>query len=454
MSRGLGDVYKRQAAGREKILDTLGRNGFEAYIVGGCVRDSLLGSKPNDWDITTNALPEQIAACFPEHTLVLNGIRHGTVGIVEDGVLFEATTYRVDGTYSDNRRPDSVAFTPRLEEDLCRRDFTVNAMAYNERDGLIDCFGGRSDLNKRLIRCVGEPEKRFEEDALRILRALRFASKLDFAIEKKTANAVLKEKDRLLNIANERIAKELLSLLCGQGAGRVLREFPQVFFVFLPELAPMLHFDQNTPYHNLPLWEHTAKSVESIAPQRDLRLVMLLHDIGKPLCKTTDGQGVSHYRGHPQKSAEMAQGILTRLRLPTSLAEEAVQLVLYHDYRCEPSARAVRRLLSRVGEQAAKKLVQVRMADADAQSSYRREEKLRLIADYESMLSEVLARGDCFSLKDLELNGKDLLTAGYPAGKEMGRVLAMLLGEVIDGRLENKKALLLARAKELYVDIV
>ena len=440
--------------GAKKILDTLGRNGFEAYIVGGCVRDSLLGSKPNDWDITTNALPEQIAACFPEHTLVLNGIRHGTVGIVEDGVLLEATTYRVDGTYSDNRRPDSVAFTPRLEEDLCRRDFTVNAMAYNERDGLIDCFGGRSDLNKRLIRCVGEPEKRFEEDALRILRALRFASKLDFAIEKKTANAVLKEKDRLLNIANERIAKELLSLLCGQGAGRVLREFPQVFFVFLPELAPMLHFDQNTPYHNLPLWEHTAKSVESIAPQRDLRLVMLLHDIGKPLCKTTDGQGVSHYRGHPQKSAEMAQGILTRLRLPTSLAEEAVQLVLYHDYRCEPSARAVRRLLSRVGEQAAKKLVQVRMADADAQSSYRREEKLRLIADYESMLSEVLARGDCFSLKDLELNGKDLLTAGYPAGKEMGRVLAMLLGEVIDGRLENKKALLLARAKELYVDIV
>lgn len=440
--------------GAKKILDTLGRNGFEAYIVGGCVRDSLLGSKPNDWDITTNALPEQIAACFPGHTLVLNGIRHGTVGIVEDGVLFEATTYRVDGTYSDNRRPDSVAFTPRLEEDLCRRDFTVNAMAYNERDGLIDCFGGRSDLNKRLIRCVGEPEKRFEEDALRILRALRFASKLDFAIEKKTANAVLKEKDRLLNIANERIAKELLSLLCGQGAGRVLREFPQVFFVFLPELAPMLHFDQNTPYHDLPLWEHTAKSVESIAPQRDLRLVMLLHDIGKPLCKTTDGQGVSHYRGHPQKSAEMAQGILTRLRLPTSLAEEAVQLVLYHDYRCEPSARAVRRLLSRVGEQAAKKLVQVRMADADAQSTYRREEKLRLIADYESMLSEVLARGDCFSLKDLELNGKDLLTAGYPAGKEMGRVLAMLLGEVIDGRLENKKALLLARAKELYGDIV
>ena len=440
--------------GAKKILDTLGRNGFEAYIVGGCVRDSLLGSKPNDWDITTNALPEQIAACFPGYTLVLNGIRHGTVGIVEDGVLFEATTYRVDGTYSDNRRPDSVAFTPRLEEDLCRRDFTVNAMAYNERDGLIDCFGGRSDLNKRLIRCVGEPEKRFEEDALRILRALRFASKLDFAIEKKTANAVLKEKDRLLNIANERIAKELLSLLCGQGAGRVLREFPQVFFVFLPELAPMLHFDQNTPYHNLPLWEHTAKSVESIAPQRDLRLVMLLHDIGKPLCKTTDGQGVSHYRGHPQKSAERAQGILTRLRLPTSLAEEAVQLVLYHDYRCEPSARAVRRLLSRVGEQAAKKLVQVRMADADAQSSYRREEKLRLIADYESMLSEVLARGDCFSLKDLELNGKDLLTAGYPAGKEMGRVLAMLLGEVIDGRLENKKALLLARAKELYVDII
>lgn len=436
--------------GAKKILGTLEQNGFDAYVVGGCVRDSLLGNKPNDWDITTNALPEQIAACFPKHTLVLNGIRHGTVGIVEDGALFEATTYRVDGTYSDNRRPDSVAFTRRLEEDLCRRDFTVNAMAYNERGGIIDCFGGRADLEKRLIRCVGEPEKRFEEDALRILRALRFASKLDFVIEERTASAVLKEKDRLLNIANERIAKELLSLLCGKGAGRVLREFPQVFFVFLPELQKLLHFDQNTPYHDLPLWEHTVKAVESVPPQRDLRLVMLLHDIGKPLCKTTDEQGVSHYHGHPQKGAELAREILTRLRLPASLTEETVQLILYHDYRCEPSARAVRRLLNRVGEDAAKKLIQVRLADANAQSGYRREEKLKLIADYESKLYEVLARGDCFSLKDLELNGKDLLIAGYPAGKEMGRVLATLLDEVLDGKLENKKALLLKRAKELY----
>lgn len=436
--------------GAIKILDTLEQNGYEAFVVGGCVRDSLLGSRPNDWDITTSALPEEIAACFPKHTLVLNGLRHGTVGIVEDGVLFEATTYRVDGTYSDNRRPDSVTFTRRLEDDLCRRDFTVNAMAYNERAGIIDCFGGRADLDKKLIRCVGEPEMRFEEDALRILRALRFASKLGFAIEDKTAGAVLKEKDRLKNIANERIAKELLSLLCGKGAGRVLRGFPQVFFVFLPELAPMLHFDQNTPYHDLPLWEHTVKAVESVAPQVDLRLTMLLHDIGKPSCKTTDEQGVSHFHGHPRASAAMAREALTRLRLPSGLTEEVVRLVLYHDYRCEPSARAVRRLLNKVGEDAAKKLTQIRLADANAQSGYRREKKLSLIAAYESKLQEVLARGDCFSLKNLAINGNDLISEGVPAGKEMGRVLAALLDEVIDGRLENKKALLLIRAKELY----
>lgn len=436
--------------GAIKILDTLEQNGYEAFVVGGCVRDSLLGSRPNDWDITTSALPEEIAACFPKHTLVLNGLRHGTVGIVEDGVLFEATTYRVDGTYSDNRRPDSVTFTRRLEDDLCRRDFTVNAMAYNERAGIIDCFGGRADLDKKLIRCVGEPEMRFEEDALRILRALRFASKLGFAIEEKTAGAVLKEKNRLKNIANERIAKELLSLLCGKGAGRVLREFPQVFFVFLPELAPMLDFNQNTPYHDLPLWEHTVKAVESVAPRMDLRLTMLLHDIGKLSCKTTDEQGVSHFHGHPRVSAAMAREALTRLRLPSGLTEDVVRLVLYHDYRCEPSARAVRRLLNKVGEDAAKKLTQIRLADANAQSDYRREKKLSLIAAYESKLQEVLARGDCFALKDLALNGKDLISAGLPAGKEMGRVLAALLDEVIDGRLENKKALLLIRAKELY----
>ena len=438
--------------GAKKILDTLEQNGFEAFVVGGCVRDSLLGNKPNDWDITTSALPEEIAACFSKQTLVLNGLRHGTVGIVEDGVLFEATTYRVDGTYSDNRRPDSVTFTRRLEEDLCRRDFTVNAMAYNDLTGVIDSFGGMEDLGKRLIRCVGEPKKRFEEDALRILRALRFSSKLDFSIEEQTARAVLEDKDRLKNIAMERIAKELLALLCGEGAGRVLREFPQVFFVFLPELAPMLGFNQNTPYHDLPLWKHTVKSVESIAPQTDLRLVMLLHDIGKPSCKTTDEQGVSHYHGHPRKSAAMARQILTRLRLPTGLNEEVVRLVLYHDYRCEPSARAVRRLLNKVGEDTAKKLVQIRLADANAQSDYRREEKLRLIAAYESKLDEVLARGDCFSLKDMQLNGKDLISAGFSAGKEMGSVLQALLEEVIDGRLENRKALLLARAKELYRD--
>lgn len=434
--------------GARFVLDTLRQNGYEAFVVGGCVRDGLLGREPNDWDITTSARPEEITACFPQQTLLLNGIKHGTVGIVLDGTVFEATTYRVDGQYSDNRRPDSVVFTRNLRDDLARRDFTVNAMAYSADTGLIDCFGGREDLEKGLVRCVGEPEKRFREDALRILRALRFSSKLGFQIEEQTGEAVLKQRDLLKNIASERIAQELLPLLCG-GAGSVLLDFREVFAVFIPELAPMFGFGQNTPHHDLPLWEHTVRAVTQIAPQQELRLAMLLHDIGKPQCKTTDANGVSHFHGHPAVSARMAEDILRRLRLPVKLVDEVVQLVLYHDYRCEPSARAVKRLLQRVGEKTAGKLVLVRYADAYAQSPYQREEKFKLIAAYQKELLRVLAEKECFCLKDMELSGKDLIEAGFPPGREVGRVLNLLLSEVIDGKIENKKALLLERAKEL-----
>lgn len=435
--------------GAQAVVDTLRQNGFEAFVVGGCVRDSLLGLKPNDWDITTSAQPEEIAACFPNNTLLLNGLKHGTVGIVIDGVAYEATTYRVDGLYSDNRRPDSVMFTKNLRDDLARRDFTVNAMAYSDETGIVDCFDGRRDLENGLVRCVGEPETRFREDALRILRALRFSARLGFQIEEQTAAAVLKERELLKNIAAERIAQELLPLLCGKGAGGVLLTYYQVFCVIIPELSPMFGLDQNTPHHDLPLWEHTVKSVMQIAPHTELRLTMLLHDIGKPACKTTDPYGVSHFHGHPAVSARMAEAILNRLRMPKALTDQVVQLILYHDYRCEPTARAVKRLLQKVGEETAKKLTLVRYADAAAQSPYKKEEKKKLIAAYQEKLLEVLANKDCFRLKDLDVNGTDLIAAGFPQGKEVGRVLGLLLEEVIDEKTENKKALLLKRAEEL-----
>lgn len=437
--------------GAQTVLDTLAQNGYEAFVVGGCVRDSLLGREPNDWDITTSARPEQITACFPDHTLLLNGLKHGTVGIILDGKVYEATTYRVDGLYSDNRRPDSVMFTKNLRGDLARRDFTVNAMAYSGKTGIIDCFGGREDLENSLVRCVGDPEKRFQEDALRILRALRFSSKLGFQIEEQTAKAVKKQRELLKNIAAERIAQELVPLLCGKGAGEVLLGFCDVFAVFIPELTPMFGLDQNTPHHDLPLWEHTVKSVTQAAPQKELRLTMLLHDIGKPACKTTDENGVSHFHGHPGLSARMAGEILRRLRLPAALTDEVTKLILYHDYRCEPSARAVKRLLQKVGEDAAQKLVLVRYADANAQSPYKKEEKIKLIEAYRAELFRVLEQKECYCLKDMDINGKDLIEAGISPGREIGRVLSLLLDEVIDGKTENKNALLLKRAEELIL---
>ena len=433
-----------------EIIKRLQQNGYQAYAVGGCIRDSLRGKTPQDWDIATNALPAQVVRCFSAYRLVQNGIAHGTIGVVLGRAVYEITTYRVDGAYSDNRHPDKVAYTGALEKDLARRDFTINAMAYGEKEGIIDCFGGRADLEKRRIRCVGDAQKRFEEDALRMLRALRFASVLSFSIEAKTAQAIHLKKALLTRVSAQRCAKEIRMLLLGENAGAVLRQFGDVLAVCIPELTPMFHFDQNTPYHNRSLWEHAAAAVQAVAAQEDLRLAMLFHDIGKPAVQTTDAQGVSHYHGHPAVSAKMAREILTRMHFSKKCIERVAILILYHDYRCAPAQRAVRRLLQKTGADVARRLIQVRRADAAAQSDFRRTEKIRLIDAYEATLQTVLENGDCFSLQDLAVCGDDLLALGIPQGKQVGLLLNQLLNGVIEGSLPNQKDILLQKAKQLF----
>ncbi len=433
-----------------EIIRRLQQNGYQAYAVGGCIRDSLRGKTPQDWDIATNALPAQIVRCFSSYRLVQDGMAHGTVGVVLGQEVYEITTYRVDGAYSDNRHPDKVTFTGALKKDLARRDFTINAMAYGEKEGIIDCFGGREDLEKHRIRCVGNAQKRFEEDALRMLRALRFASVLSFSIEAKTAQAIHLKKALLTRVSLQRCAKEIHMLLMGKNVGAVLRQFGDVLAVCIPELKPMLHFDQNTPYHNLSLWEHTVTAIEAIKPQEDLRLAMLLHDIGKPAVQTTDAQGVSHYHGHPAVSAKMAREILTRMHFSKKCIERVVTLILYHDYRCAPTQRAVKRLLQKTGADIARQLAWIRRADIAAQSDFRRAEKIGLIKAYETTLQAVLQNGDCFSLRDLAVCGDDLLALGIPQGKQVGLLLNRLLDMVIDDSLPNKKDVLLQKAKQLF----
>ena len=297
------------------LMNRLYRAGFSAYAVGGCVRDSLLGQAPHDWDICTFALPEQIQHVFADQRLVTTGLKHGTVTVVLDHIPFEITTFRVDGSYSDHRHPDGVIFVRDVREDLARRDFTINAMAFSSSGGLVDAFEGQRDLDRHIIRCVGDPSLRFEEDALRILRALRFASVYDFTVDPLTDEALRRLAPTLRRVAAERIREEFIKLLCGPGAGRILRSYPRVIAEFLPEISPMIGYDQNNHHHLYDLWEHTVRAVENIPPDPVLRVTMLLHDTGKPAVRVTDSQGESHYPGHqePVKFKTVVEGDLIDL---------------------------------------------------------------------------------------------------------------------------------------------
>ncbi|MBD9071812.1 MAG: HD domain-containing protein [Ruminococcaceae bacterium] len=434
-------------------INLLQSAGFEAYAVGGCVRDSLLGKTPNDWDITTSAKPEDMKSVFADFHCIDTGIKHGTVTVVIDGEPLEITTFRLDGEYEDNRHPKSVTFTSNLGADLGRRDFTVNAMAYSKMTETVDLFGGQNDLKNKIIRCVGDPDRRFNEDALRILRALRFASALDFEIEEKTAQSLLKNCALLGNISEERIAKELLKLVCGKGAKRILTDFAPVLFEILPELQPMYKNSHDNPHHCYDIYEHTLIAVESIDPEPTLRFAMLLHDCGKPAVKKFDENGVAHFYGHQRISAEISAQILARLKVSNKFRDEILFLVSNHDrWELYENTEKMPRYLSKFGLDGVLKLLKVMRADVLAQSPEYRY-RLDQIADAEEIAKNLAAQKPCLSLSELQINGRTLMDIGIPQGRKLGAVLAQLLDEVIDGVTKNTQEALTTRAREIYSEM-
>lgn len=437
----------------DTAINLLQSAGFEAYAVGGCVRDSLLGKTPNDWDITTSAKPEDMKSVFADFHCIDTGIKHGTVTVVIDGEPLEITTFRLDGEYEDNRHPKSVTFTSNLGADLGRRDFTVNAMAYSKMTGTVDLFGGQNDLKNGIIRCVGDPDRRFNEDALRILRALRFASALDFEIEEKTAQSLLKNRALLGNISEERIAKELLKLVCGKGAKRILTDFAPVLFEILPELQPMYKNSHDNPHHCYDIYEHTLIAVESIDPEPTLRFAMLLHDCGKPAVKKFDENGVAHFYGHQRISAEISAQILARLKVSNKFRDEILFLVSNHDrWELYENTEKMPRYLSKFGLDGVLNLLKVMRADVLAQSPEYRY-RLNQIADAEETAKNLAAQKPCLSLSELQINGRTLMDIGIPQGRKLGAVLAQLLDEVIDGVTKNTQEALTTRAREIYSEM-
>lgn len=424
-------------------LERLEAAGYEAWAVGGCVRDALRGVEPGDYDLTTAALPEETKRVFDGARVIETGLRHGTVTVLTGGRALEITTFRIDGAYTDARHPDAVRFTRSLRDDLARRDFTVNAMAYSPRRGLADPFGGQTDLAARRLRCVGDPDLRFSEDALRVMRAARFASTLDFALEPETAAAALRHRAALTAVSAERIAAELVKLLCGPGVRRVLLDGIDLLAPVLPELARQKGFDQRHPCHIYTALEHTAAAVEAIAPEPVLRLAALLHDIAKPDCFTLDEAGTGHFYGHPERGAEMADAILRRLRFDTATRERVVLLVRWHDRPIEPTPAAVRRALSRLGEEAFFQLIALKRADNFGQGEVLRCRQREYDA-LEALAREAIAAGQCLSLRTLAVNGDTLRRCGVAPGPEMGRLLQSALDAVLSGAVPNEKAPVLA----------
>ena len=428
----------------KEILRRLEAAGYEAWCVGGAVRDMLLGREPGDWDVTTNALPETVLELFAPHA-VPTGLQHGTV-TVGGGQGVEITTYRRDGEYLDNRRPESVEFTTSLREDLARRDFTVNAIALSLNGELFDPWGGREDLSAGLIRAVRDPEERFREDALRIMRGLRFASRLGFSIEENTSAAIHRCAPLLENIAVERLYVEMTGLLCGDRAADVLLGYPDVLGVFLPEILPCVGFDQRSRYHCYDVWEHTARAVEAAPPDPILRWTMLLHDTGKPDTFTVDENGAGHFYGHYRESVKKAEAIMERLRFDNRSKRLISVLVERHDCELSLSERSVRRNLSRLGEEVLRLLLQVKRADNLAQAEEFRG-RLELLKQWETMLDLEILSGNCFTLKQLAVKGGDLTVLGVK-GKAVGACLDCLLENVIEEKLPNDREILLAYTKE------
>lgn len=424
------------------IIHTLQENGFEAYAVGGCVRDSILGRVPDDWDITTSATPMETKALFAR--TFDTGIEHGTITVLIDKDAFEVTTYRVDGKYEDSRHPSEVTFTRSLKEDLLRRDFTINAMAYNDTEGLVDIFGGMEDLKDKTIRCVGNARARFGEDALRILRAVRFAAQLGFEIDEETKDGITELAPTLANISAERIQVELIKMLTSPNPGMLRTAYELgITKVILPEFDAMMATTQENPHHKYTVGEHTLKAIEAIRADKVLRLTMLFHDIGKPIMKKVDENGVAHFKMHDVKGSEMTKQILRRLKFDNDTMNKVVRLVQYHDYRMPAEPKNVRRAMNKIGEDLFPYYLEIRMADTMAQSEYLQEEKIQNIRDVRIRYEEILEKKECVSLKTLAVTGSDLIANGMKPGKEIGEALNKLLEYVIEHPEANEKETLL-----------
>lgn len=428
--------------GVKVIISKLNNYGFEAFAVGGCVRDCVIGLVPHDWDVCTNAQPEQIKHCFKDFETFDSGIKHGTISVIYKRAIYEITTYRIDGEYLDSRHPESVEFTNDITKDLARRDFTVNAMAYNEEKGLVDPFGGIHDVSRKIIKCVGDSDKRFDEDALRILRALRFASVYGFSIDNKTSDSVKNKSYLLGNIAYERIAAEFNRLLCGKNVEEILNGYKEVFSVFIPEFKPMFNFKQLNVHSNEDLWHQTTALVKLVEKDPLLRVAMLLHDIGKP---ESCPNGRCKYYNYPKLSAEIAERILLRLRYSKNFVDDCLKLIEYQDVRLYDSKKNLKRVMNIVGVDNTRRLIKIQQA-INSLLYFKQDEKFMTA---QRQLEEIINGDECFKLSHLAVNGKDIINLGIKEGKAVGEILNVLINKVIDEELPNTKNILLEAAKKL-----
>lgn len=431
------------------LISQLESHGHEAFIVGGCVRDGLLGRAPNDWDICTSASPEEMKRCFSNLRIIETGVKHGTLTVLAEGEPFEITTYRIDGEYSDSRHPDQVLFTSDLREDLSRRDFTINAMAWHPQTGLVDPFGGARDLKRGSIRCVGKPEKRFREDALRIMRAVRFAGQLGFRVDAETERALYQCCPLLDKIAAERTRMELDKLLCGAAAEKALRDYREIIAHFIPEIRPMFGLDQKNRHHIYTVWEHTLRAVSQIPDKPLLRLCAFFHDIGKPGSMTVDEDGCGHFYQHEILSEGLTEQAMKRLKYDNDTRETVLAVIRSHSIVFRPDRKQARKLLGKLGEERLRLLIELELADVKSQNPLYREERVANISAFREKMEEALAEEQCFSLRHLAINGKDLLCLGIPQGPEIGRILNVLLEQVVEEALPNEPDALREAARKV-----
>lgn len=430
-----------------ELIHILHNHGHSAYVVGGCVRDSILGRKPNDWDICTSARPDEMLKIFKDRKIIETGLQHGTVTVIVDGEPFEITTYRIDGEYSDNRRPDTVTFTDKLVEDLRRRDFTINAMAYNDTEGLIDPFNGLEDIKHQKIQCVGSAKERFGEDALRILRAIRFAAQLDFSIMPGTDWEIHQQYKNLENISVERINSEFCKIVASDNFCVELLLYKDVFSLFIPELKDMFGFPHNNPWHIFDVFDHTLHAIDN-CESKDMivRLAVFFHDFGKPHSYQDGEDGIRHFIGHWEVSVELTDSIMKRLRFDNDTRNKVLELIYYHDLSVK-DRKDIKRLLNKIGAKQFERLLEIKRADAKAHNPIYLEERIENIDNIEQLFQEIIKNNECFSLKDLDVNGSDLISIGYKSGRQLGYALQGLLDCVIEEEVYNNKEDLLRLAK-------